>query len=151
VQSGDLLLFDFGATYRGYLADITRTFGVGELDPELTQIYGIVEEANAVARQQAGPGQKAEDVDRTARQVIERAGYGKYFIHRTGHGLGLEVHEPPYIVAGDDTELRPGMTFTIEPGIYLPGKGGVRIEDNVVITETNCESLTTFGRAFLHL
>lgn len=151
VQPGDLLLFDCGVTYRGYPADITRTFAIGGLDPELVEIYRVVKEANAVARRYAGPGDKAEDVDRAARQVIERAGYGQYFIHRTGHGLGLEVHEPPYIVDGNDTVLRPGMTFTIEPGIYLPGKGGIRIEDDVVITEKDCESLTAFPRDLIHL
>ena len=151
VQPGDLLLFDCGAAYRGYPADITRTFAVGELDPELQKIYEVVKKANATARRYAGPGDKAEDVDRAARQVIERAGYGQFFIHRTGHGLGLEVHEPPYIVDGNDTILQPGTTFTIEPGIYLPGKGGVRIEDDVVITEKGCESLTTFRRGLIHL
>lgn len=151
VQPGDLLLFDCGAAYRGYPADITRTFAVGELDAELSEIYEVVRKANAAARRYAGPGDKAEDVDRVARQVIERAGYGQYFIHRTGHGLGLEVHESPYIVDGNDTVLRPGMTFTIEPGIYLPGKGGVRIEDDVVITEKGSESLTTFSRDLLCL
>jgi Xaa-Pro dipeptidase len=151
VQPGDLLLFDCGVSYRGYPADITRTFAVGEPDPEWVKIYEVVKKANAAARRYAGPGDKAEDVDRAARQVIDRAGYGEYFIHRTGHGLGLEVHEPPYIVEGNDMVLRPGMTFTIEPGIYLPGKGGVRIEDNVVITEKGCESLTSFSRDLIRL
>jgi len=146
VQAGDLLLFDFGAAHGGYAADLSRTFAVGQPDPELTQVYEVVKKANTVARRHAGPGTKAEELDRVARQVIEAAGYGEYFIHRTGHGLGLEVHEPPYIVEGNDTVLRPGMTFTIEPGIYLPGKGGVRIEDDVVITQDGCESLTTFSR-----
>jgi Xaa-Pro dipeptidase len=151
LQPGDLLLFDCGATYRGYMGDITRTFAVGDLDPELTAIYEVVKKANVAARQYAGPGQEAQAVDRVARQVIEEAGYGQYFIHRTGHGLGLEVHEPPYIVGGNDTVLQPGMTFTIEPGIYLPGKGGVRIEDDVVITAEGCQSLTTFSRDLIRL
>ena len=151
VQSGDLLLFDCGALYRHYPADITRTFAVGELDPELIEIYELVKEANAAGRQSAGPDARAEDVDRAARQVIEQAGYGEYFIHRTGHGLGLEVHEPPYIVDGNDMVLQPGMVFTIEPGIYLPDKGGVRIEDDVVITEQGCQSLTTFSRELIVL
>ncbi len=151
VEPGDLLLFDCGARYRGYPADITRTFAVGKLDAELAAVYEVVKAANAAGRRFAGPGKKAEDVDRAARQVIEQAGYGQYFIHRTGHGLGLEVHEPPYIVAGNEIALRPGMTFTIEPGIYLPGKGGVRIEDDVVITETGCDSLTTFARDLISL
>jgi len=151
LQPGDLLLFDCGAAYRGYRADITRTFAVGELDPELVAIYKVVKKANAAARRYAGPGDRAEEIDRAARQAIAQAGYDQYFIHRTGHGLGLEVHEPPYIVDGNDTVLRPGMTFTIEPGIYLPGKGGIRIEDDVVITEEGCESLTTFSRDLVYL
>ena len=151
VQPGDLLLFDCGAVYRGYPADITRTFCLGEPDPELAEIYEVVKKANAAARRYAGPGDKAEDIDRVARQVIEQSGYGQYFIHRTGHGLGLQVHEPPYIVSGNDTVLQPGMTFTIEPGIYLPGKGGVRIEDDVLITTEGCESLTTFPRDLMRL
>jgi len=139
------------AVYRGYPADITRTFCLGEPDPELAEIYEVVKKANAAARRYAGPGDKAEDIDRVARQVIEQSGYGQYFIHRTGHGLGLQVHEPPYIVSGNDTVLQPGMTFTIEPGIYLPGKGGVRIEDDVLITTEGCESLTTFPRDLMRL
>jgi Xaa-Pro dipeptidase len=94
------------------------------------------------------PGVPAQAVDRAARAVIEEAGYGEYFIHRTGHGLGLEVHEPPYIVAGNEQLLEPGMTFTVEPGVYLPGRGGVRIEDDVVVTASGGESLTTFPREF---
>lgn len=151
LQRGDLLLFDCGVKHRGYVADITRTFAVEELDPELVGIYDVVKRANATARQFAGPDSRAEEVDRAARQIIERAGYGQYFIHRTGHGLGLEVHEPPYIVDGNDMVLRPGMTFTIEPGIYLSGKGGIRIEDDVVITDEGCESLTTFSRDLMCL
>jgi Xaa-Pro dipeptidase len=85
-------------------------------------------------------------VDRAARAVIEEAGYGEYFIHRTGHGLGLEVHEPPYIVAGNERSLEPGMTFTVEPGVYLPGRGGVRIEDDVLVTSGGAESMTIFSR-----
>jgi Xaa-Pro dipeptidase len=151
LQPGELLLFDCGVAHHSYMADITRTFAVGEPDPELVEIYEIVKKANAAARRYAGPGDRAEEIDGVARQVIERAGYGQHFIHRTGHGLGLEVHEPPYIVDGNDTVLRPGMTFTIEPGIYLPGKGGIRIEDDIVITEEGCESLTTFSRDLIYL
>lgn len=146
VQAGDLLLFDCGAAYRGYPADITRTFAVGAIDEALARVYEVVKGANAAGRRFARPGVMAEEVDRATRQVIEDAGFGQFFIHRTGHGLGLEVHEPPYIVAGNQEVLQPGMTFTIEPGIYLPGKGGVRIEDDVVITADGCESLTTFSR-----
>jgi Xaa-Pro dipeptidase len=130
----------------GYYSDITRTYAVGEIDEELQRIYSVVEQANAAARDLIRPGIEAQEVDRAARRVIEKAGYGEYFIHRTGHGLGLEIHEPPYIVEGNDLALQPGMTFTVEPGIYIPGRMGVRIEDNVLVTEGGCETLTSLPR-----
>ena len=114
----------------------------------MARVHEIVQAANAAGRQAARPGVSAESVDQAARAVIEEAGYGEYFTHRTGHGLGLEVHEPPYIVAGNDRVLEEGMTFTVEPGIYLPGRGGVRVEDDVAITADGCESLTTFPRGW---
>ena len=146
LETGDLLLIDYGAAVGGYFSDITRTFAIGELAPELTRVHEIVREANAAGRAAARPGVPCQDVDRSARRVIEEAGYGPYFIHRTGHGLGLEVHEPPYMVEGNTRRLEVGMTFTVEPGIYLPGRGGVRVEDNVVITEDGSKSLTTLER-----
>jgi len=146
LEPGDILLLDFGARVSGYASDITRTFAVGELDPELARVHEIVQAANAAGRAAAGPGVPCQEVDRAARRVIEHAGYGEYFIHRTGHGLGLEGHEPPYIVEGNALRLEVGMTFTIEPGIYLPGRGGVRVEDDIVISADGCESLTTFER-----
>lgn len=146
IKSGDLILIDCGVTYQGYAADITRTFAVGPVAPQLERVYEIVKEANAAGRAAVRPGVPAQEVDRAARQIIARAGYGKYFAHRTGHGLGLEVHEPPYIVEGNEDLLQPGMIFTIEPGIYLPGQGGVRIEDDVLVTPQGAETLTTFPR-----
>ncbi len=146
LEQGDLLLLDFGAVVGGYASDITRTFATGKIDPELVEVYKIVEAANAAGRAAAGPGVPCQEVDRAARRVIEDAGYGRYFIHRTGHGLGLEGHEPPYLVEGNALHLEVGMTFTVEPGIYLPGRGGIRVEDDVVITEYGCQSLTTFER-----
>jgi Xaa-Pro dipeptidase len=146
IRSGETIVIDCGACVGGYVSDITRTFAIGGLPEEMTRIYEIVEEANAAGRVKAGPGVPAEEVDRSARAVIEAAGYGGYFIHRTGHGLGLETHEPPYLVAGNEEPLQPGMTVTIEPGIYLAGRGGVRIEDDVLITAEGAESLTTFPR-----
>jgi Xaa-Pro dipeptidase len=151
IESGDLLIMDFGLTLNDYSSDITRTIAVGEPASEMKRVYETVKAANAAGRAAAKPGVTCEAVDKAARDVIEAAGYGEYFTHRTGHGLGLEGHEPPYIVAGNDLVLQPGMTFTVEPGIYLPGKGGVRIEDNVVITEAGCESLTTFTRDLIIL
>lgn len=143
---GDLLVIDWGASYEGYISDITRTFAIGKLEPDYEQICRVVLEANSVGRISAKPGIAAEVIDKAARGVIETAGYGKYFTHRTGHGIGMEGHEDPYIRADNLMLLEPGMTFTIEPGIYLPGKNGVRIEDDVVITPTGMECLTSLPR-----
>ena len=146
LQAGDLLIIDWGATYENYLSDLTRTFAIGEVSPEYARIAQVVSDANQAGRDAAAPGVPASAVDRAARHVIEKAGYGPYFIHRTGHGLGMEEHEEPYI-RGDNTQiLSPGMTFTVEPGIYLPECGGVRIEDNVVIMENGSESLSNLPR-----
>jgi Xaa-Pro dipeptidase len=151
VQMGDVLLIDFGYTMDDYPADITRTVVVGTPSAEIKRIYETVKAANAAARAIAKPGSTCQEVDRAARAVIEAAGYGKYFTHRTGHGLGLEGHEAPYIVEGNATVLQPGMMFTIEPGVYIEGVGGVRIEDNVVITETGHDCLTTFERELISI
>jgi Xaa-Pro dipeptidase len=151
IESGEFVTIDGFLRVEGYYSDITRTYAVGEIDEELKSIYSVVEEANAAGREAIKPGIQAQEVDRAAREVIDRAGYGEYFIHRTGHGLGLEIHEPPYIVEGNEEVLQPGMTFTVEPGIYVPGKGGVRIEDDVVVTETGCETLTDLPRELVRL
>ena len=151
LERGDLVIIDGFLRSQGYYSDMTRTYAVGEIDRELELIYSLVQEANAAASEIIKPGVKAEDVDAAARCVIEEGGYGEYFIHRTGHGLGLEIHEPPYIVEGNELILEPGMTFTVEPGIYLPGRGGVRIEDDVLVTEDGCEALTTLPRELLRL
>ena len=146
IQAGEGLLMDFGITLEGYNSDITRTFTVGQPSAEFKRIYELVKQANAAGRAAAKPGVTGQDIDRATRRVIEAAGYGQYFTHRTGHGLGLQGHEPPYIVEGNDVPLVPGNTFTVEPGIYLPGIGGVRIEDDVLITADGAESLTTYDR-----
>jgi Xaa-Pro dipeptidase len=151
IQAGDLLVIDWGAIVDDYPSDITRTFAVGELAPEMVRVYNAVKEANAAGKAVARPGATGHDVDRAARAVIEKAGYGDYFIHRTGHGLGLEVHEPPYMMNRNHDPLAPGMVFTVEPGIYLPGQGGVRIEDNVVVTAAGHRSLTTFSRDLIRV
>jgi len=145
-QPGDLIIMDGGAWFDGYASDITRTIALGEPSPEARRIYDLVLAANAAGRAAARPGASGETVDQAARKVIVDGGYGAQFLHRTGHGLGLEIHEPPYIVAGSVDALAPGMTFTVEPGVYVAGVGGVRIEDDVVITADGAESLTTFER-----
>jgi Xaa-Pro dipeptidase len=149
LEPGDLLIIDWGASYGGYISDITRTFSIGNIDPELEKIFNIVLEANEAGRSASQPGIKAGEIDQAARAVIESAGYGEYFTHRTGHGIGMEGHEEPYIYSGNELELQPGMTFTVEPGIYLPGRGGVRIEDDVLITEDSAESLTSLPREMI--
>lgn len=146
VKPGDLLLFDWGASYDGYASDITRTFAVSEVDPILKKIAEVVHQANQAGVKAGKPGVVAGSVDVAAREIIEKEGFGKYFFHRTGHGLGLEAHETPYIYSENKLILEPGMVYTVEPGIYLEGKGGVRIEDNVVITENGSESLTNLPR-----
>ena len=149
IQHGDPLIVDFGATYNGYCADITRTVFVGEVTDEQREFYAVVQRANEVGRQAARPGVTCESVDMATRQVFIDAGYERLLRHRTGHGLGMEAHEAPYIVIGNKQVLAPGMVFTIEPGIYRMGEIGVRIEDNMLITEEGAESLTTFPRELL--
>lgn len=146
LQGGDLLVVDWGATYDGYISDLTRTFAVGEVDDEYKKIHEIVQEANAAGRAAGKPGVPCANVDKAARDVIESAGYGEFFTHRTGHGIGMEGHEEPYMRGDNMQLLEPGMAFTVEPGIYLPNRNGVRIEDNVVITETGAEVLSDMPR-----
>jgi Xaa-Pro aminopeptidase len=146
VLERDIIIVDFGARFRGYRSDTTRTFVVGEPAEEQRKVYEIVLAAHLAAEASVRPGVRACDVDRTARGVIEDAGYGEYFTHRTGHGIGIVVHEQPNIMASDKTVLQPGMTFSIEPGIYLPGKFGVRIENCVVVTENGAEPFTRYPR-----
>ena len=147
LQEGESLLIDFGCVVGGYGSDITRTFCLGVVPAELQRIHDVVLAANTAARNVAGPGVPMSAVDKAAREVIVAAGYGPYFTHRTGHGLGLDGHEAvPQIAGNVDDLLQPGMTFTIEPGIYLPGLGGVRIEDDMLITESGAESMTVFPR-----
>jgi len=146
LQAGDLLVVDWGAAYEGYISDLTRTFAVGEVDAEYQKIHKIVQEANAAGRAAARPGVPCAQVDIAAREVIEKAGYGQYFTHRTGHGIGMEGHEEPYMRGDNMQILEAGMAFTVEPGIYLPGRNGVRIEDNVVITASGADVLSDMPR-----
>jgi Xaa-Pro aminopeptidase len=149
LQRGDLVVLDYGCVYRGYFSDITRTIAVGKCDDERRRVYSIVRSAQEKAYQAAVEGVEAQSVDKVARGIIEAAGYGQFFIHRTGHGIGLEVHEEPYIVAGNSMKLDEGMTFSIEPGIYLPGEYGVRIEDIVVIQAGKAQRLNKCTRELI--
>lgn len=151
IRQGEFLLIDWGAIVDDYPSDITRTFAIGDLDPELIRVYDTVRRANEAGKKAARPGVTGQQVDQAARQVITAAGYGEYFIHRTGHGLGLEVHETPNMVSTNTEPLAPGNVFTVEPGIYLPNRGGVRIEDNVVVTADGVLSLTTVTRELIHV
>ena len=135
IQEGDAVVLDFGGLLHGYGSDTTRTVTVGEPSPEVREVHAIVREAQQAAFEAVRPGVPCQEVDRVARGVITEAGYGDRFIHRTGHGIGITTHEPPYMVEGEEQPLVPGMCFSIEPGVYLTGKFGVRIEDIVTVTE----------------
>jgi Xaa-Pro aminopeptidase len=151
IGPGDAVVVDFGGELDGYYSDTTRTVVVGEPSEELQRVHDVVREAQAAATAVVRPGVEIRAVDRAARDVIEAAGYGERFIHRTGHGIGLDVHEPPYAAADDDTVLEPGMTFSVEPGIYLDGRFGVRIEDIVAVTTDGVESLTDAPRELVRV
>lgn len=151
IQNGDLLMFDMGVFANGYASDITRTFAVGELNNELTTIYNTVLEANLQGIQSIRPGVTLASVDQAARNVIDLAGYGPQFVHRLGHGLGMDVHEYPSIHGNNSDLVQAGMVFTVEPGIYVPGLGGVRIEDDIVVTEDGVEVLTSFPKELTFL
>ena len=149
IEAGDVVVLDFGGRVEGYGSDITRTVAVGEPSPEAKEVHEIVRRAQEAAFQAARVGVPAQDVDRVARTVIDEAGFGEAFIHRTGHGIGLEEHEPPYIVEGNSEPLEPGNCFSIEPGIYLEGRFGVRIEDIVTLTEEGPRRLNEAPRELL--
>jgi len=151
IEPGDLVVVDFGGTHRGYCSDTTRTFSVGEPDAQQIEVHAAVRAAQEAATAAVAPGVSAEQIDQVARRTITDAGYGEYFIHRTGHGIGLEGHEHPYLVEGNSEKLEPGMCFSIEPGIYLPDRFGVRIEDIVTVTENGVESLNQANRALVQV
>lgn len=141
LAQGDVIILDLGCELDGYQSDITRTLALGAPDPEAVHAYSVVLEAHRAAMQAARVGVLCQDVDRAARTVIAEAGYGERFIHRTGHGIGMATHEPPNLVEGDETPLAPGMCFSDEPGIYIPGRFGVRVENIICITEAGARSL----------
>ncbi|MFC9651235.1 MULTISPECIES: aminopeptidase P family protein [unclassified Streptomyces] len=135
IVHGDMVVLDFGGLKYGYGSDTTRTVHVGEPGAEERRVHDLVREAQQAGFEAVRPGAACQDVDRAARAVISGAGYGEYFIHRTGHGIGVTTHEPPYMIEGEERPLVPGMCFSVEPGVYLPGRFGVRIEDIVTVTE----------------
>ncbi len=146
LRRGEIVLVDIGLRYQGYVSDTTRTFFFGEPQAELRRIYGVVAEAARRGRAAVRPGAEMGALDLAARAHIADMGYGERFPHRVGHGLGLEAHEEPFLLPGRTDPLKPGMCLTIEPGIYLPGQGGVRIEDDVLVTEDGGEVLTGYPR-----
>lgn len=143
---GDTVVCDFGGSWAGYQSDVTRTLAVGVVDPLAVEVHAVVSAANRAGREAVRPGVACEEVDEAARAVIDAAGFGDRFIHRTGHGIGLEVHEQPYLVRGNKEPLEPGMTFSVEPGVYIPGRLGVRIEDIVVCGDDGVEELNNASR-----
>jgi Xaa-Pro aminopeptidase len=146
LRADSIILMDWGARQNGYHSDLTRSFFIGSIPKPLREIHGIVAEAQALAKACVAPGVPFAEVDEAARRFIRKSGYGKYFGHSTGHGLGLRIHEPPALSRRGKGLLKPGMVITIEPGIYLPGKGGVRIEDDVLVTEKGYRVLSRLPR-----
>ena len=149
IQVGDAVVMDYGGTYQGYHADITRTVHVGPPSKKYREVYALVEQAHQAAFRAYQVGATCESVDQAARDVIEHAGYGRYFTHRVGHGIGLDEHEPPYLVGGNTLPLAAGMTFSDEPGIYIPGEFGIRIEDMVMVTPNGPRRFDTSTHALL--
>lgn len=149
LKHGMGVIIDIGASLNGYKSDITRTVFLGRPPDEFKRAYDTVLRANERGREAVKPGVTADEVDNAARSVITETGYGKYFIHRTGHGIGLDVHEAPWIMKGNEMKLEPGMVFSIEPGVYLTGKFGIRIEDIVVATDTGVRVLTGYDHELI--
>lgn len=146
IEEGELVIIDFGISYQGYFSDETHTVAVSRADEKQKEVFQVVKEAHDLALAAVKPGVKYEEIDRAARDYIKRAGYGDYFGHGTGHGIGLAIHEPPGIRPGVEGVAEEGMVFTIEPGIYIPGWGGVRLEDVVLVTEKDGQVLSTLPK-----
>ena len=151
VQEGDFITFDFGCVYEGYCSDMTRTVAVGQVSQEMEQVYNIVKQAQQAGLEAARAGKTGREVDAAARDIIKAAGYGEYFGHSLGHSLGLEVHESPNATPSNDKPLPLHAVISVEPGIYLPGRFGVRIEDVVVLEENGCRNLMELSKELLHL
>jgi Xaa-Pro aminopeptidase len=149
IEHGDMVVLDFGGLKHGYGSDTSRTVHVGEPTPEEQRVHDVVRGAQRAACEAVRPGIACQDVDRVARAYITDAGYGAYFIHRTGHGIGVTTHEPPYMVEGEERSLVPGMCFSVEPGVYLPGRFGVRIEDIVTVTDDGVRRLNDTPRELM--
>lgn len=149
VQSGEFLTMDFGAIYQGYCSDITRTIFIGDPEDKHRAVYETVLAAQRAGIQAVAPGRTGKEVDAVARTIIEKAGYGDYFGHGLGHSVGLAIHEGPNLNKREERILEPGMVITVEPGIYIPDWGGVRIEDIVLVTENGCEVLTQAPKEFI--
>jgi len=147
----ELVVLDLGAILRGYSSDLTRTVYLGRAPKEIRRWYGAVVEAQAAARKVIRAGVTGGEVDRAARNFLRRAGLGRYFVHSTGHGLGLEVHEAPRLARGQKNKLPAGSVVTVEPGIYFPGRGGIRVEDDVLVLEGGSEVLTTAPRELIEI
>lgn len=151
IESGDIVILDYGCRVDGYCSDITRTVVCGRPTPELERVYDAVRRANGAGRDRVGIGVRAQEVDAAARDVLVEAGYGARFVHRTGHGIGLDVHEPPYIVRGNEQRLQRGMAFSIEPGAYFTGRFGVRVEDVVVVGDGGAVPMTEAPQELKHV
>ncbi|MBJ6635472.1 aminopeptidase P family protein [Streptomyces griseoincarnatus] len=149
IERGDMVVLDFGGLKDGYGSDTSRTVHVGEPTEEERRVHDLVREAQEAGFRAVRPGAACQDVDRAARAVIAEAGYGEYFVHRTGHGIGVTTHEPPYMIEGEERPLVPGMCFSVEPGVYLPGRFGVRIEDIVTVTEDGGRRLNDTERGMV--
>ena len=150
LRDGDFVVVDMGCKYKGYCSDTTRTFCIGEASDEMKRVYGTVLEAQKTGEAAVRRGSAGQDVDRAARKIIADAGYGAYFLNRLGHGVGIAIHEEPYIIEGNDAPLEPGNVFSVEPGIYIPGKFGVRIENLVAVrADGSAEALNKFTRELI--
>ncbi len=149
VREGDFFTFDFGAMYEGYHSDTTRTVAIGSASDEMREIYDIVLRAQLAALEKIKAGESCSVIDKTARDIITEAGFGKYFGHSTGHGVGLDIHEMPYVSSRSESVLRAGMVITDEPGIYLPDKFGVRIEDMMAVTEDGCRNFVSLPKELI--